>query len=73
MTYTKSAKSARAQRLGLGIHVAGYVAANLGQILTWYFATPDKFFWPLWSLVFWGIALAFHAWAVYRLPPPVRQ
>jgi hypothetical protein len=27
--------------------------------------TSDQFFWPLWSILGWGIGLAFHSWPVY--------
>nr|WP_204358858.1 2TM domain-containing protein [Streptosporangium sp. 'caverna'] len=45
-----------------------YVLANLAQVVVWRVYDPEHFFWPLWSIVFWGIGLAFHAWAVYSPP-----
>jgi hypothetical protein len=53
-------------RWWLWIHIAWYVLANVGQIFTWYYATPELFFWPLWSIVGWGIGLGFHVWAARR-------
>ena len=46
--------------------MAGYLLANIGQIFTWYYATPDDHFWPIWSIVGWGIGLGFHIWAARR-------
>ncbi|GII51959.1 hypothetical protein Pth03_03480 [Planotetraspora thailandica] len=46
-------------------HVISYIAANLAQVVAWWLFTPERFFWPLYSLGAWGIGLAFHIWAVY--------
>ncbi|MBL7253208.1 2TM domain-containing protein [Paractinoplanes lichenicola] len=51
---------------GLWSHIIWYVLANVGQVFTWNYATPDIFFWPLWSIVFWGLGLAIHIWAARR-------
>ena len=59
-------KSDNAIRWWLRGHVAGYLLANIGQIFTWYYATPDDHFWPIWSIVGWGIGLGFHIWAARR-------
>ncbi|BCB89961.1 2TM domain-containing protein [Phytohabitans suffuscus] len=56
-------KSRKAQQWGLWSHVFWYVAANLAQVIVWWFATPDRFFWPLWSILGWGIGLLIHIWA----------
>ena len=58
--------SRKAQQWGLWSHVFWYFAANIGQVFTWYYATPDVYFWPIWSIVFWGIGLLVHVWA-YRV------
>jgi hypothetical protein len=42
------------------------VVANLAAIVVWWLVTPDQFFWPLYSLVGWGIGLAFHVWTYTR-------
>ncbi|MFD0969321.1 2TM domain-containing protein [Plantactinospora endophytica] len=62
----RSTTNGAAARWGLRIHALWYVLANVGQVFTWYYATPEQFFWPLWSIVGWGVGLAFHAWAVNR-------
>ena len=55
-----------ALRWGLWSHVLWYVLANVAQIVTWAIFTPEQHFWPLWSILAWGIGLAFHIWAVRR-------
>ena len=67
MKTTTAPPSDSAIRWGVRIHIIWYVLANVGQIFTWYYATPEKFFWPLWSIVGWGIGLAFHIWAARRM------
>lgn len=64
----QSTKSKTAAKWGLRIHVLWYVLANVGQVFTWYYATPEQHFWPVWSIVGWGVGLAFHVWAVNRTP-----
>ncbi|GII59189.1 hypothetical protein Pth03_75780 [Planotetraspora thailandica] len=64
----KSAKSESARIWGLRFHLLFYVLSNLAQVIVWWVYDPDHFFWPLWSIVFWGIGLAFHFWGVYSPP-----
>ncbi|WP_066363042.1 2TM domain-containing protein [Herbidospora mongoliensis] len=61
-------KSEAAKAWGLRIHLFCYLAANLAQVIVWYLYDSDNFFWPMWSIVFWGIGAAFHVWAVYSPP-----
>ncbi|MFI9833820.1 2TM domain-containing protein [Streptomyces sp. NPDC051913] len=64
-------KTEKAMRWGLRIHLLWYVVANAAQVVLWAILTPDHFFWPVWSIVGWGIGLAIHAWAIrskYRSP-----
>jgi hypothetical protein len=61
-------KSEAAKKMALRIHLLSYVLANLAQVVVWVLYTPEQFFWPMWSIVFWGLGLAFHAWAVYSPP-----
>jgi hypothetical protein len=46
------------------LHVATYVLVNLFLIFVWAQTSAD-YFWPVWFLVAWGVALAFHALRVY--------
>jgi hypothetical protein len=64
----RSTKSAGAARWGLRVHLVFYVLANLTQVVVWWVYDREHHFWPVWSMVFWGIGLSFHAWAV--LSPP---
>jgi hypothetical protein len=50
---------------GLQVHALSYVMANVIQVVVWFAYTSEQFFWPLWSILGWGIGLAVHAWAVY--------
>ncbi|WP_154675264.1 2TM domain-containing protein [Parafrankia elaeagni] len=58
-------KSENARKWGLRVHVLWYALANLAQVALWATLTRDHFFWPLWSILAWGIGLAFHVWAFY--------
>jgi hypothetical protein len=58
------APSANAMRWGMWVHIFWYVVANVAQVIVWWLATPDIFFWPLWSILGWGIGLVAHIWAV---------
>jgi hypothetical protein len=40
------------------------VVANVIQVMVWSLFDSDNHFWPIWSIVGWGIGLAFHIWAV---------
>jgi hypothetical protein len=57
MNYTRSDTAAR---WGLRIHILCYIAANVTQVLVWWRFTPERHFWPVWSIVGWGAGLAFH-------------
>ncbi|MEZ5376904.1 MAG: 2TM domain-containing protein [Acidimicrobiales bacterium] len=49
-------------------HVAVYVIVNLGLVVLWA-ATGAGYFWPIWVLLGWGIAVALNAWTVYIQRP----
>jgi hypothetical protein len=62
--YTKTPpKSVSALKWGMWIHIFWYVVANVAQVIVWATATPEQFFWPLWSIAGWGIGLVAHIWA----------
>ena len=52
------------QKQGVQAHVLVYLLANVIQVIVWWAYTPEQFFWPLWSILGWGIGLVFHIWAV---------
>ncbi len=45
-------------------HLTVYVAVNALLVLIW-FATGAGYFWPVWPMLGWGIAVAIHAVTVY--------
>jgi fatty acid desaturase len=49
-------------------HAALYAAVNLLLIIVWA-VTGARYFWPIWPILGWGIAVAFHYWAVFRQKP----
>jgi fatty acid desaturase len=49
-------------------HVAVYVAVNLLLVAIWAFSSAG-FFWPIFTIVFWGFGLGMHAWSVYGERP----
>ncbi|MEU8148158.1 2TM domain-containing protein [Nonomuraea sp. NPDC048901] len=63
-------KSETARKWGLRIHLALYVLSNLTQVVVWFRYDSRSHFWPVWSIVVWGIGLGFHTWSVYSPPRP---
>lgn len=57
-------KSEKAMRWGLRVHLLWYVIANVAQVVVWGIFTPDHYFWPLWSILGWGIGLVIHFWVI---------
>ncbi|GAA1414967.1 2TM domain-containing protein [Catellatospora coxensis] len=55
-----------ASKLGLRIHLLSFVVGILIQVVLWGLLTPNLFFWPLWSVLAWGIGLVFHVRAVRK-------
>ena len=55
------------QKRGVQAHLLVYVIANVIQVVVWFAYTSDQFFWPIWSILGWGIGIAFHVWAVYSV------
>ncbi|MFC5748440.1 2TM domain-containing protein [Actinomadura rugatobispora] len=62
--------SKNAQKWGFRADFIAYVVGVAAQIVVWWLVTPEHFFWPLWSMIGWGVGLGFHAWAVYRPSRP---
>jgi signal transduction histidine kinase len=62
---------ARARRLrSLEWHALAFVLLNALTIVIWAATTPGRYFWPMWTLVPFGVALAVHAWTVYVAAKP---
>jgi fatty acid desaturase len=49
-------------------HAAIYAAVSILLILVWAFS-GQGYFWPIWTILGWGIVVAFHGWAVYLRKP----
>jgi hypothetical protein len=49
-------------------HLIAYVTVNAFLVVIWA-TTSGGFFWPMFSILGWGIGLLFHAWDVYRGEP----
>ncbi len=45
-------------------HLVTYVVVNALLVFIWALG-PRVSFWPMWVLIFWGVALAFHAWSAF--------
>jgi 2TM domain len=52
------------QKRDFGAHLATYVIINGFFIAIWAL-TDSASFWPIWVMVPWGLALAFHGWNAY--------
>src|SRR5262249_21041632 len=66
-----SSPAARARRLrALEWHALAVALVNVLAIAIWATTTPGRYFWPTWTLVPLGVALAVHAWTVYVATKP---
>ena len=41
-------------------HMIVFLIVNVFLCAIYYFTTPDGYFWPLWSILGWGIGLILH-------------
>ena len=51
-------------------HLLVYVLVNGMLVGIWAISSPDTFFWPLFSIVGWGIGVVLHGWDVYFASEP---
>jgi hypothetical protein len=56
----------RGAEVALQIHGATYVLVNLFLVGVW-LATGAHYFWPIWPIMGWGLALALQGWFTYGL------
>jgi len=49
-------------------HLTAYVIINIMLVVIWALSTGG-YFWPIWTIVPWGVGLAFHAWSVWGQKP----
>ena len=47
-------------------HVVTYVVVNLGLVGIYFLTSMGGYFWPVWVLAGWGIALLMHGLELYR-------
>jgi hypothetical protein len=55
-------------RASFKAHALTYLFVNAGLVVIWYFTTRGSgwsFFWPIFSMLGWGIGLAAHAYGAY--------
>ena len=45
-------------------HLVAYIVINVFLVLVWAL-TGAGYFWPIWVIGGWGIAIAFHAWSIF--------
>lgn len=57
------------ERLDFRMHLAAYLIINAMLVAIWFITTGPGgglgSFWPVWTMVFWGVGLAFHAANVF--------
>ncbi len=46
-------------------HVLVYLLVNAFLVVIWWVTTSGGFFWPVFPIVGWGIAVVMNAWDVY--------
>ena len=56
----------------LRAHIVVYVAVNALLVLIWAM-TGAGYFWPVWPMLGWGIAVAIHAANVYMGPSEITE
>jgi hypothetical protein len=54
-------------------HVMAYVLVNAMLVVIWAVTSNGGFFWPMFSILGWGIGVFFNAWDVYTAPPTETQ
>jgi hypothetical protein len=53
---------------GFSVHAAIYVIVNILLVVVWAF-TARGYFWPIWPILGWGVAVAIHGWMTYFQKP----
>lgn len=51
------------------MHLGAWLIVNAMLVAIWALSGRQGF-WPVWLILFWGVALAFHGWwAIFGQPP----
>lgn len=54
-------------RVGFRWSILSYILLNTFMVLIWYFTSgPGSYFWPMWSMLGWGIGIAFQYFQAYH-------
>ena len=51
-------------------HLLVYVLVNSLLVVIWAMTSPGAFFWPIFSMLGWGVGVLVHAWDVYVTGEP---
>ena len=54
----------RGTEIALQAHAVTWLLVNILLVAIWA-VVGFGYFWPFWTIVPWGVVLAFHAWATY--------
>lgn len=46
-------------------HLLAYIPVNALCIGIYFLVTPEKYFWPVWSILGWGVGLAAHGIVIF--------
>ena len=73
MTDQNDKRAAALKRLkakqGFKIHAAIYLLVNALLLVIWATTTGERYFWPGWPMLGWGLAVAIHGWSTYLRKP----
>jgi hypothetical protein len=58
----------RVARTAFVIHARTYVVVNAFLVTLWFILGANGFFWPIWSIVGWGLAVVLQAMATFARP-----
>lgn len=54
-------------RVGFRWSFLSYICINAFMVVIWYFSSgPRSYFWPIWSIMGWGIGIAFQYFRAYQ-------
>ncbi|HEY2356654.1 MAG TPA: 2TM domain-containing protein [Phenylobacterium sp.] len=59
-------------KLGFKVHLMAYLVVNAGLVAMNLVSSPG-YFWAIWPIIGWGLALAAHGIAVYHFGGDVRE
>ena len=61
------------KRRDFGAHLLMYTMVNAFLVAIWAMSDRHGFFWPVFPLAGWGIAVVMNAWDVYRSDEPTEE